>query len=100
MRLLITFGYQPYLVVAIALDYVDLTVPEEIPISDQLWRIVKGRGGKRGYRQKVRHLIEGLKARHYSNVYPWVNESGRGYASGVELHVSFRRLYWWNSLGG
>ena len=69
------------LVVAIALDYVDLTVPEEIPISDQLWRIVKGRGGKRGYRQKVRHLVEGLKARHYSNVYPWVNESGRGYAS-------------------
>ena len=78
---LITFGYQPYLVVAIALDYVDLTVPEEIPISDQLWRIVKGRGGKRGYRQKVKHPVEGLKARHYSNVYPWVNESGRGYAS-------------------
>ena len=25
--------------------------------------------------------MEGLKGRHYSNVYPWVNESGRSYAS-------------------
>ena len=62
---------------AIALDYLDTTVSEEIPISDQLWRIVKGRGGKRGYRQKVKHLGEGLKNRHY----PWVNKSGRDYAS-------------------
>ena len=59
----------------------DLTVPEEIPIGDQLWRIVKDRCGKRGYKQKVRHLVEGLKDRHYLNVYPWVNESGRSYAS-------------------
>ena len=81
-RTLTSFGYQPYLLAeAIALDYVDTTVPEEIPISDQLWRIVKGRGGKRGYRQKVKHLVEGLKNRHYSNVYPWVNKSGRNYAS-------------------
>ena len=58
-----------YVLEAIALDYLDLTVPEEIPISDQLWHIVKGRGGKHGYKQKVRHLVEGLKDRHYSNVY-------------------------------
>ena len=38
---------------------------------------LKGRGGKRGYKQKVRHLVEGLKDRHYSNVNPWLYQSGR-----------------------
>ena len=48
--------------------------------SGALWRAIRGRGGKRGYKQKVRHLAEGIVAGHYSNSYPFVQASGYEYA--------------------
>ena len=57
--------------------YEDPSVPE--PIA--LWRIMKGRGGLRGYKQKVRHITEGLKARVYSSKYPWILEGAEAFAS-------------------
>ena len=49
-------------------------------ISDVLWRSIKGRGGRRGYSQKVRHIKEGLQNGAYSLTYPFVTQEGRLYA--------------------
>ena len=48
--------------------------------SDVLWRAIRGRGGKRGYPQKIRHIAEGLSTGVYSNSYPWVTPEGLEYA--------------------
>ena len=48
--------------------------------SDPLWRALQGRGGKRGYKQKLKHISVGLSESHYSKRYPWVLQSGHDFA--------------------
>ena len=48
--------------------------------SDVLWCAIHGRGGKRGYPQKIRHIAEGLSCGVYSNSYPWFTPGGLEYA--------------------
>lgn len=44
--------------------------------SDPSWRALRGRGGNWGYKQKLRHISEGLIEGHYSNRYPWALQTG------------------------
>ena len=81
-----SFGYQPQgsLSLAAIESYLDSTFEPErrLQIADVLWRCIRGRGGQRGYRQKLRHITEGLDQNHYSNSHPFVNpDSGHQYAA-------------------
>ena len=49
--------------------------------SDLLWRLVKSkRGGPRGYKQKVTHLVKGIEEGHYVDREPYICETGWQYA--------------------
>ena len=46
-----------------------------------LWRLVKSkRGGPRGYKQKVTHLVKGIEEGHYVDREPYICETGWQYA--------------------
>ena len=49
--------------------------------SDLLWRLIKSRrGGPRGYKQKVTHLVKGIEEGHYVDREPYICETGWQYA--------------------
>ena len=49
--------------------------------SDLLWRLIKSkRGGPRGYKQKVAHLVKGIEEGHYVDREPYICETGWQYA--------------------
>ena len=49
--------------------------------SDLLWRLIKSRrGGPRGYKQKVTHLVKGIEEGHYVDQEPYICETGWQYA--------------------
>ena len=63
-------------------EYFDQTIePKGACCSDLLWRLIKSkRGGPRGYKQKVTHLVKGIESGHYIDQEPYVLESGFNYA--------------------
>jgi len=66
----------------ITTEYFDQTIePKGACCSDPLWRLVKlKRGGPRGCKQKVTHLVKGIESGHYVDREPYICQTGWQYA--------------------